>query len=186
MAFTLWLTGLPGSGKSVIAKKVKDKCEKDSGKGITILRLDRIRKTITPKPDYSSRERDVVYRSLYLMAEILNEHNINVIIDATANRRVWRDDARKLIKNFAEVYVKCPLEVCIERETKRCDGVTPKDIYEKAKRGEPVPGVNVPYEQPLNPDVTVDSDRLSVDASAKKIMEFIEKSFFNQKPIPSI
>ena len=179
MSFTLWLTGLPGSGKSVIAKRVKDKCKEYYGKDITLLRLDEIRKTITPKPNYSIEERNIVYRSLYLMAEILNEHNIDVIIDATANKRVWRDEARKLIKNFAEVYIQCPIDVCIERESKRKDGVTPQDIYKKAKKGEPIPGINVTYEEPQNPGVVVDSSKLSVEESSEKIVKFIENLLKN-------
>lgn len=178
MAFALWFTGLPGSGKSVIAKKVKDKYKKKYKKDITILRLDEIRKIVTPNPDYSDRERDIVYRSLYLTAKILNDHNINVIIDATANKRVWRDEARKLIENFAEVYVRCPVSVCIERESKRHDKVTPKNIYGKAKKGSPAPGINVPYEEPINPEVIIDSDSMSVEESSDEVMKFL--SFYNK------
>ena len=173
MAFTLWFTGLPGSGKSVLAKKVKNQFKKNYGRDITILRLDAIRKTITPMPDYSDSERDIVYRALYLMAEVLNEHNIDVIIDATANKRIWRDEARKLVVNFYEVYVKCPIGICIERESQRHDGVTPEDIYEKAKKGSHVPGINTAYEEPLEPEVVVESDKMSVEESAGKITGFI-------------
>lgn len=176
MAFTLWFTGLPGSGKSVIAKRVRNKYKENYHRDITILRLDKIRKIITPEPNYSNDERNIVYRSLYLVAKILNEHkhNIDVIIDATANREIWRAEARKLIPNFAEVYIKCPVEICIEREKQRHDGVTPEDIYEKAKSGALVPGINVPYEEPVTPEVVVDSDKLDIEESAEKIMEFIK------------
>ncbi len=181
MAFTLWFTGLPGSGKSVIAKGVKKKFLEDYNNKINnkieILRLDEIRKIITPNADYSDKERDIVYRTLYLMAKILNENDINAIIDATANKRLWRSEARKLIKNFAEVYIKCPVEICIERERERCDGVTPANIYEKAKRGAPVPGINVPYEEPENAEVVVDSSKLSVNESTGLIMKFIDSIY---------
>ncbi|MHC1635227.1 MAG: adenylyl-sulfate kinase [Candidatus Methanospirareceae archaeon] len=176
MGWAVWITGLPGSGKTVIASKLRDiLCEK--GIHARILELDEIRKFITPHPSYSEEEREIVYASLVYMAKLLVESGENVIIDATANRRRYRERARSVIKDFAEVYVKCSLEVCMERERGRKAKHSPSGIYEKAKKGAAVPGVNVPYEEPQSPEVVVDSERMSIEESARRIAEFINKKF---------
>ncbi|MFQ3573617.1 MAG: adenylyl-sulfate kinase [Thermodesulfovibrionales bacterium] len=157
----IWITGLPGSGKSTIAEGLKDIV-----KDIVILRVDEIRKFITPKPTYSEDEREIVYRALVFTALKLFQKGHTVIIDATANMRRWRDLARQCIDRFLEVYVRCPLEVCISRERSRADTFgAPVHIYEKAKEGWPVPGVNVPYEEPINPDLIIDTHLTSPDVA---------------------
>jgi len=170
MTWAIWITGLPGSGKSVIAEKVRQIMQER----VKVLELDEIRKFITPKPSYSDDERDIVYASLVYMAKILVASGIPVIIDATANRRRYRDRARATIRNFAEVYVKCTLDTCMEREWDRKAKYAPMGIYKRSKKdGATVPGVNVPYEEPLNPDVVVDSERMGVKACADKVVEYI-------------
>lgn len=172
MAWAIWITGLPGSGKSVIANNVRESLKER----VRVLELDEIRKFITPTPSYSDDERDIVYASLVYMANLMVEGGIPVIIDATANRRRYRDRAREAIPNFAEVYVKCSLETCMERERDRKAKYAPSGIYKKSKNeGATVPGVNVPYEEPLNPDVVVDSDNMGVKECAAKVVEFIIK-----------
>ena len=117
MGFCLWLTGLPGSGKSTILNELS-RLLAASGIKIVNLSLDHIRKVLTPEPTYSDEERALVYRSLVLMAQLLVEHGEkNVIIDATGNRREFRDFARRMVSEFAEIYVKCPLETCKARES---------------------------------------------------------------------
>ena len=118
MAWVMWFTGLPGCGKTTIADQVKTKLS-EKGTYTKILQLDEIRRAITPQPKYTEEERDIVYASLAYMAKLLAEEGINVIIDATANRRRYRDLARQLIPNYAEVFIRAPLEVCMEREEKR-------------------------------------------------------------------
>jgi len=110
----IWITGLPGSGKSSVAEEfVKVHPE------FMILRMDAFRKFVTPEPTYSETERDLVYRALVYFAKILTHIGHNVIIDATGNRRIWRELARKEISRFIEVYLRCPQEICIDREKKR-------------------------------------------------------------------
>lgn len=177
MAWAIWITGLPGSGKSAISRRVRAHL---SRKGIKtkILSSDEIRKTITPNPTYSEEERDIVYSSLAYMAMLLTKEGRNVIIDATANRQRYRDLARKLIPQFAEVYVKCPLEVCMKRELRRKGKGAPKDIYKKSqKQDATVPGVNVPYEESRNPEVIVDSQRYNIEENARKIAKDVTKLF---------
>ena len=173
MTWAIWVTGLPGSGKSVIAKKVRN-IFAERGINVKVLELDEIRKFITPKPSYSEKERDIVYSSLVYMAKLLVESGKPVIIDATANRRKYREKARENIENFAEVFIKCSLDTCMEREGRRKARYAPSGIYKRAKEeGATVPGVNVPYEEPENPEVVVDSEKMRVEECAERVVEFI-------------
>ena len=175
MTWAIWITGLPGSGKSVIAAKVRNILA-ERAIAVKVLELDEVRKFITPKPSYSEQEREIVYASLVYMAKLLVDSGKPVIIDATANRRRYRERARATIRNFAEVYVKCSLETCMGREKGRKAVHAPAGIYKTAKTaGATVPGVNVPYEAPENPEVVVDSEKISVDKCAEKVVAFIIK-----------
>jgi len=176
MSWAIWITGLPGSGKTTIAQKLHDTLgDIDIDVDVKVLELDEIRRFITPVPSYTEEEREIVYASLVYMAKLLViECGKPVIIDATANRRRYRARARESIPNFAEVYVKCSLEACMKREHARIAVHAPNFIYKKAvDEGAPVPGVNVPYEEPLNPEVIVDTERMSVEECAAKVKEFI-------------
>lgn len=170
---------MPGSGKSVTAQALLEKL-KAKGVNAQILSSDMLRKVVTPKPSYSCEERDIVYATLVFIAKLLTENRVNVIIDATGNLRRYRDEARKQIPHFMEAYAHCPLDICIQRESKR--GITfhaPKDIYQKGVTGKSstVPGLGVPYEPPLKPEVTVDSEMLSPNECAQKIMKTLTKKF---------
>jgi adenylylsulfate kinase len=152
----IWITGLPGSGKSTVADEIKK-----LHPGFLILRMDDMRKFVTPEPTYSDAERDTVYRALVYLAGTLTELGHNVIIDATGNLRKWRELARERIPGYIEVYLKCPLELCMEREQRRtATHGAPRDIYRKGGAGWPVPGVAAPYEEPLNPEITIDTDKV--------------------------
>lgn len=155
--FAIWITGLPGSGKSTFADELK-KIHPE----IVVLRMDELRKTVTPDPTYSGPERDIVYRAMVYTAGKLAELGHNVIIDATGNLRRWRELARQLIPRFAEVYLKCPIELCIRREQQRLETRgAPNDIYKKGASGWPVPGMAAPYEEPLSPEVVIDTEKTS-------------------------
>ncbi len=161
----LWITGLPGSGKSTVADALKK-----ARPEFIILRMDEFRKVVTPEPTYSDSEREIVYRALVFLAKNLTELGHHVIIDATGNLRKWRDLARGIISKYIEVYLRCPLKLCMEREIQRLDTHNaPKDIYKKGAEGSPVPGMAVPYEEPLNPEVTLDTDKTSLEDSVGRI-----------------
>ena len=168
--FAIWITGLPASGKSTIRKALVNRLE-DAGIHAQVLESDELRKIITPKPSYSLEERDNFYNVMVYIGELLVRNGVNVIFDATANKRLYRDNARGAITNFIEVFVKCPLSVCMQRD--------PKGIYKKAKKGEAatVPGLQELYEEPLNPEIIVESDKEDPEAAAEKILQFLMRSF---------
>lgn len=170
MSWAIWITGLPGSGKTALARAAAAAL-KAEGEPVRVLELDEIRKTLTPRPNYSDAERDVVYRALAYLAQLLTEQGVPVIIDATAHRREWRDTARAAIPRFAEVQLVCPSEVCREREQTRPLGHAPRGIYARAGRpGATVPGVDVPYEPALLPELVIDTSKESVADAAARIV----------------
>ena len=169
----LWITGLPGSGKSSTADAVKA-----LHPDFVILRMDELRKIVTPEPVYSDAEREIVYRSLVYFAKELADLGHNVIIDATGNKRSWRELARELIPRYAEIYLKCPVEECINRERQRQETRgAPKDIYKKGEQGWPVPGMNVPYEESPGPEIIIDTRSTTVHEAAELIEEKILRLF---------
>lgn len=177
MSFCLWLTGLPGSGKSTILNELS-KMLSESGIEVVTLSLDHIRKVLTPQPKYTSEEREIVYRALVIMAQLLVEYGgKNAIIDATGNRKEFRELARSLIPEFAEIYVKCPLETCRAREASRRGQPVQKDLYKSASEGKlkgELPGISAPYEEPESPELVVESNALSPYKSAKKISNYVK------------
>ena len=178
--WTLWLTGLPGSGKSAIAKRLRAKLH-NRGVHSHILSTDDLRKVMTPNPTYSEEEREHVYATIVYIASILNQNGINAIIDGTGNRQKYREYARMVLRKFALVYVRCPLQVCIAREKRRGQGVsTLSEIYQKSMDGRSttVPGVNVPYEEPEDAEIVVDSDRMGASECADTIIGSLWNKFF--------
>jgi len=161
--WALWLTGLPSSGKSTIARALAERLGR-MGVRVQILETDELRKVLTPNPRYTEEERDFFYNAMVYIGTLLVRNGVNVIFDATANRRRYREWARSRIGRFAEVYVKCPLEVCMERDVK---GIYRAALEGKAKT---VPGLQAPYEEPLNPEVVVETDRMTVEECVEKIL----------------
>jgi adenylylsulfate kinase len=173
----VWVTGLPSSGKSVVSQALR-KLLKQEGIYAQLLPSDALRKVLTPKPSYSLEERDTVYATLVYIAKLLAQNNVNVVIDATGNLRRYRQNARRQIPNYIEAYLKCPLEVCIQRETNR--GKTyqaPRQIYKKAQKGRAptVPGIGQPYQPPLKPEITLDTTKYAPEECAQKILNLILK-----------
>ena len=176
--WAVWVTGLPGSGKSTIAYALKGKLE-DMGVTAYVLSMDELRRIATPNPRYSEEEREIVYGALAYAAYALTLNGVNVIIDATGNMRKFRDKARNLIRDFLEVYVKCPLKVCVERERSRVElHGAPWRIYDKADRRESstVPGIGAAYEEPPNPEAVVESEQLSPEGSADRVIKTLKDS----------
>ncbi len=170
-AFAVWLTGLPASGKSTVARALEAEL---AGKGIraAVLESDALRREIAPNAGYGESERDAFYATVAYLARMLALHGVPVIVDATANRRAHRDRAREAIPCFLEVHVRCPLAVCQARD--------PKGIYRRGAEGtaKDVPGVSAPYEPPLLPEVVVDGERDDPAAAARRIVSALEEKGF--------
>jgi len=175
----VWVTGLPGSGKSVVSEALL-KLLDQKGIRAQLLASDALRKVLTPKPSYSLEERDMVYATLVYIAKLLTQNAVNIVIDATGNLRRYRENARKQIPRFIEAYLECPLEVCVEREAKRGKTyLAPKQIYTKALKGKAptVPGIGQPYEPPPNPEITLDTTRHNPEECAQNIMAAILRRY---------
>jgi protein-L-isoaspartate(D-aspartate) O-methyltransferase len=182
MSWAVWITGLPGSGKSAIARAVAQALRR-RGENVHVLELDAIRRVLTPAATYADTEREAVYRSLIYIGACLVDAGVPVIFDATAHRRAWRDLARATLPRYAEVQLLCPLDVCRQREATRTAGAAPAAIYAQAVRaGARVPGVNVEYEFALTPELQVDTAVQGVDAVAAAVVEMIDKRFLSEGP----
>jgi len=174
VAWVAWLTGLPGCGKSSVARETARRLEA-RGMRVRVLELDEIRRVVTPSPGYTAEEREIVYRALAYMAWLLYNEGVSVIIDATAHRRRFRDAARALIPAFAEIYLRASLPTCRMRAGHRYGGYAPVDVYGHAGReGSTVPGVDEMYEPPLHPELVIDAEALNVTDAADKSVQFLE------------
>jgi adenylylsulfate kinase len=163
--FAIWITGLPASGKTATARELRKMLQENYNIRCASLESDALRRVLTPEPSYSLKERDWFYSVLLFIGELLIKNGVNVLFDATANRRAYRDHARQSLGRFLEVYIRCPLEVCMARD--------PKGIYRKASMGETAtaPGVQDVYEEPLSPEVIIDSDKVGPQKGAERIVE---------------
>jgi adenylylsulfate kinase len=170
LAFGIWITGLPASGKSTIVSALKPQLEK-LGLTVEVLESDEVRRIVTPKPTYSEAERDFFYRALVFTGQKLVAHGVTVVFDATASRRVYRDFARSVIPRFIEVAVECPLATCKERDR--------KGTYRKGQRGESltVPGLQSPYEAPISPDLRINTTTTPSDDAARRICDLVKAKF---------
>lgn len=148
----VWLTGLPQSGKSTLARRIATAL----GSGCCVLDSDEVRRAIVPAHGYGDAERDDFYATLANLAALLARQGVIVLVPATANRRAYRDRARAAAPRFVEVYVAASPTECARRDT--------KGLYRAAL--EHLPGAGAPYEPPAHPDVVASGgeDDAAMDA----------------------
>ncbi len=167
---TIWLTGLSGSGKSTIAVELEHAIIENKHQAY-ILDGDNIRHGLNKNLGFSSEDRTENIRRIGEVAKLFTDANIITIAAFVSPYREDRDNVRKLLDHgeFIEVYVKCSLEVCEERDT--------KGLYKKARAGEvkDFTGISAPYEEPRTPELTIDSSKLSVEESARAILNYLEE-----------
>ena len=167
---TIWLTGLSGSGKSTIAVELEHALIENKHQAY-ILDGDNIRHGLNKNLGFSPEDRTENIRRIGEVAKLFTEANIITIAAFVSPYREDRDNVRKLLGHgeFVEIYVNCSLEVCETRDT--------KGLYKKARAGEvkDFTGISAPYEEPLNPELTIDSSTLSVEESAREILNYLEE-----------
>lgn len=166
--FVIWLTGLPASGKTTIARILEEKL-RSIGRRVEALDGDEVRRWLSTDAGFSREDRERHLRRVAYVAHLLARNGVTVIAAFVSPYRSTRDSARQVIGDFIEVYVRCPLEICMQRD--------PKGLYKRALRGEikEMTGIQDPYEEPPNPEVTVDTDKSTPQECAQAILDKIEE-----------
>lgn len=161
--FTIWFTGLPGSGKTTLAQKLSTTLRESDYK-VELLDGDLVRNNLSKGLGFTKSDRDTNVRRIGFVCNLLTRNGVMAIAAAVAPYREVRDELRHEIVDFVEVFVKCPLDVLVQRDT--------KGMYRKALNGK-IPnftGVSDPYEEPLNSEITVETEIETIDESLAKIV----------------
>ncbi|WP_243311320.1 adenylyl-sulfate kinase [Fundidesulfovibrio agrisoli] len=176
----LWFTGLPGSGKSTVAKAVADELTR-RGLAPVWLQMDARRKHYTPRPLYTAREREQAYRMFAEEAAALAGEGRVVLMDGTAPLRSMRDHARGLVERFAEVHLRCGVATAMRRESARPEGLVMAGLYAKAVKRKAtgqkfeglgqVVGVDVPFEEDPRAELVLDAEKLSAEQMRDAVLE---------------
>ncbi|SDX17010.1 adenylylsulfate kinase [Marininema mesophilum] len=165
---TLWFTGLSGAGKTTIALHLEKRLQE---LGIRVKRLDgdEVRARLAPDLGFSKKDRFTHIERVSYVADLLTRYGVIVLASFISPYREMRQLCREQIESFAEVYVHCPLEECIQRDV--------KGLYARALKGEisNFTGISQPYEEPESPDLTVDSHKETASESADRVMNFLRE-----------
>jgi adenylyl-sulfate kinase len=166
--FVLWLTGLPGSGKTTIARELEPELKK-RGWRVEVLDGDEIRQNLSKGLGFSREDRETHLTRVTYVAKLLSRNGVAVIAAFISPYRNIREYARKETTNFIEVYVKCSVEACAKRD--------PKGLYKKASSGQikDLTGPQDLYEEPLQPDLVVDTETLNLRESVDTILAKLEE-----------
>ena len=169
----LWFTGLSGAGKSTLAHALEDRLH-GLGKRTYVLDGDNIRKGLCNDLGFSDEDRTENIRRIGEVAKLMIDAGIIVMTAFISPFRNDRQVARDLVKDgdFIEVFCDAPLDICEDRDV--------KGLYKKARAGE-IPeftGISSPYEEPLDPELKIDTARLSVDECIDSIIEYLEKKAY--------
>ncbi|HSA85662.1 MAG TPA: adenylyl-sulfate kinase [Nitrospira sp.] len=166
---TIWLTGLSGAGKTTIARLVQaELCT--LGRKVEILDGDIVRTNLCKDLGFSKQDRERNIQRIGFVCQLLSRNGIITIVAAISPYRQARADVREKIGHFIEVYCKCPLEVLIRRDT--------KGFYRKALAGEMLnfTGISDPYEEPLSPEVVLQTDKETPERCVEKILEKMQQA----------
>jgi adenylyl-sulfate kinase len=173
--FVVWFTGLSGSGKTTLAKMIVKDLQ---ARGIRVERLDGdvVRQSLTADLGFSKEDRDKNIQRVTFVAKLLSRNGVGVLASFISPYRATRDWVRGEVTNFIEVFVDCPLEECIRRDV--------KGLYAKALAGE-IPeftGVSDPYEPPLDPEVSINTAKESIEESCARIIVYLEETGYIPTP----
>ena len=163
----MWFTGLSGSGKTTIAEIVEKEL-RDRGRRVEVLDGDIVRTNLSKGLSFSREDRNTNVLRIGFVANLLTRNGVGVIVSAISPYKEVRDQVRRRIIDFVEVFVDAPVEVCAARDV--------KGLYKKAYAGEikEFTGVSDPYEPPAAPDLVLKTDEEEPEESAKKVIEKLE------------
>ena len=166
--FVIWLTGFSGSGKSTIARSLLDEL-KARGLKVEAFDGDEVRRNLSKGLGFSKEDRDTHNKRIIYVAKLLTRNGVNAIISLISPYRSTRAFARENLPNFMEVYLKCSIKECIKRD--------PKGLYKKALAGEitDMTGIQDPYEEPIDPELILDTEHDSSRKNVAKVMDKLQK-----------
>jgi len=166
-AFTLWFTGLSGSGKSTLSERVAAELRR-RGQKVEVLDGDEVRANLSKGLSFTKEDRDTNVKRIGYVCHLLTRNGVWAVSAAISPYRAARDFNRQMIGDFIEIFVECSIEKLSERDV--------KGLYKKALAGEVknFTGVSDPYEPPQNPEISVNSEKESVEQSLGKIIGYLE------------
>lgn len=166
--FVVWLTGLSASGKTTIAEELA-RILKSNGLSVELLDGDEVRKNLSPDLGFSKADREKHASRVIYLSNLLARNGVIVIVALIAPYRAFRQEARDAIKDYVEVYVKASLEECMRRD--------PKGLYKRAIEGKikDMTGIDDPYEEPIEPELIVDTEHESVESCVEKIFDRLKE-----------
>jgi adenylylsulfate kinase len=167
--FTVWFTGLSGAGKTTISDALEAVLRERGVRKLEKLDGDVVRTHLSKGLGFSKEDRDTNIRRIGWVAEVLTRNGVCVLASAISPYREIRDEVRRNVGNFVEVYVKCSIPELTRRDV--------KGLYQKALKGEiqNFTGISDPYEEPLNPEVVVDTESEALEESVAKVLARLEE-----------
>jgi adenylylsulfate kinase len=173
MGVTLWLTGIPGAGKSTISQEVYRQLSQAGHPRCEVLDGDIIRTHISQGLGFSREDRDTNILRSGWVAQLLTKHGIIAVVAAISPFESMRSRVREMVtacggpKSFVEVYVKCPVEECMRRD--------PKGLYKQAREGKisGLTGFDAPYEEPKAPEIILETQSGTAEMAGRKIIDYL-------------
>src|SRR3989441_3401099 len=175
---TIWLTGLSGAGKSTIAQLLEKRL-KEYGMKVEVLDGDIVRTHLSKGLGFSREDRDTNIKRIAFVCGLLTRNDVICISAAISPYRETRQWARDHIGDFVEVYVKCPIEVCRQRDV--------KGLYKLVDEGKikGFTGVDDPYEEPEHPELVIETDKETVEESVSRIFaKLVELGYLEAEELP--
>jgi adenylylsulfate kinase len=165
--WVVWIEGLPCAGKTSVARRVAERVH-DAGREVEVLDGDEVRRMFSPELGFSRKDREMHARRVSYVARMLSRHGVVVLVAMITPYETSRQAARATVGDrFSEVWLRCPVEVCRARDTK---GLYRKD---RAAGSPKVTGVDDPFEEPLAPELVVDTSSEPVSTSAEKVLRYL-------------
>ncbi|WP_268906031.1 adenylyl-sulfate kinase [Dictyobacter formicarum] len=166
--FTIWFTGLSGAGKSTLSEIIEQRL-RARGRNVEVLDGDVVRTHLSKGLGFSKEDRDTNIKRIAFVCGLLTRNGVVCISAAISPYREAREWARQEIGNFVEVYVKCPIDVCRQRDV--------KGLYKLVDEGKVknFTGVDDPYEEPEHPELVIETDKETIEESVGRIFAKLEE-----------